>query len=152
MPSREVRPTPAHSNERPAAEPTCDSGPASGRTAACAGICHCRDRAPSARAVVNLRLFTEVGLDDRPRFRRCGAAQIMHESPCTVTGIHPQNPCRSTRSCQILIAFRSRSNSSAISSRVRFAQLLAGPQPGFLPKKPVITPLWPVLNRQPSER
>ena len=33
------------------------------------------------RAVVNLRLFTELGLDDRPRFRRYGAAQIAHESP-----------------------------------------------------------------------
>ncbi len=33
------------------------------------------------RAVVNLRLFTEFGLDDRPRFRRCGAVQIAHESP-----------------------------------------------------------------------
>jgi hypothetical protein len=40
------------------------------------GIAHHRPR-----AVVNLRLFTEFGLDDRPRFRRCGAAQIAHESP-----------------------------------------------------------------------
>ena len=40
------------------------------------GIAHHR-----SRAVINLRLFTEFGLDDRPRFRRCGAVQIAHESP-----------------------------------------------------------------------
>src|SRR5260370_28974708 len=33
------------------------------------------------RAVVNLRLFTEFGLDDLPRFRRCRAAPIAHKSP-----------------------------------------------------------------------
>src|SRR5260370_42122325 len=26
-------------------------------------------------------IFTEFGLDDHPRFRHCGAAQIAHESP-----------------------------------------------------------------------
>ena len=55
---------------------------------AAVGITHHRPR-----AVVNLRLFTELGLDDRPRFRRCGAAQIAHESPHALVSdvIHRSN-------------------------------------------------------------
>ena len=40
------------------------------------GIAHHRPR-----AVVNLAFFASRSFDDRPRFRRCGAAQIAHESP-----------------------------------------------------------------------